>query len=67
MALYHKSINMIYHINNLKSKDPNIRSGTIKLLAKNIGSMSFDVNHSKIFSNLSSRVMEIKIKLKNGT
>ena len=32
----HKSINVIYHINKLKSKDPNIRSGTIKLLEKNI-------------------------------
>ena len=32
----HKSINVINHINKLKSKDPNIRSGTIKLLEKNI-------------------------------
>ena len=40
-----------------------IRPDTIKLLEENIGRTLFDINHSKIFSDLPPRVMEIKTKI----
>ena len=40
-----------------------IRPDTIKLLEENIGRTLFDINHSKIFSDLPPRVMEIKPKI----
>ena len=40
----------------------NIRPDTIKLLEENIGRTHFDINHSKIFFDPPSRVMEIKTK-----
>ena len=42
-------------------KDLNVRPDTIKLLEENIGRTLSDINHRNIFSNLSLRIMEIKI------
>ena len=42
-------------------KDLNVRPDTIKLLEENIGRTHSDINHSNIFFDPSSRVMEIKI------
>ena len=39
----------------------NVRPDTIKLLEENIGRTHSDINHSNIFFDPSSRVMEIKI------
>ena len=44
-------------------KDLNIRLDTIKLLEENIAKTLFDINHSKIFFDSPSRVMEIKTKI----
>ena len=44
-------------------KDLNVRQDTIKLLEENIGRTHFDINHSKIFFDPSSRVMEIKTEI----
>ena len=43
-------------------KDLNIRPETIKLSEENIGSIIFDINHSKILFDPPPRVMEIKTK-----
>ena len=45
-------------------KDLNVKPETIKLLQDNIGSILFDINHSKILFDLSPRLMEIKNKQK---
>ena len=50
-------------INSKQIKDLNVRADTIKLLEENTGRTCFDVNHSNIFLNLPSRVMEIKTKI----
>ena len=42
-----------------------MRQDTIKFLEENIAELS-DINHSNIFFNPSSRIMEIKAKI-NGT
>ena len=42
--------------------DLNIRPATIKLLEENISRTVYDINHSKIFSDPPSRVMELKTK-----
>ena len=44
-------------------KDLNVRQNTIKLPEENIDRTLSDINHSNIFSDLSPRVMEIKIKI----
>ena len=44
-------------------KDLNARSDIIKFLKENIGKTFFDINHSSIFLDLPSRVMEIKTKI----
>ena len=44
-------------------KDLNMRLDTIKLLEENIGRTLSDINHSNIFFNPSSRIMEIKTKI----
>ena len=46
-------------------KDLNARSDIIKFLKENIGKTFFDINHSSIFLDLPSRVMEIKTKVSN--
>ena len=50
-------------INSKWIKDLNVRPDTIKLLEEYIGKTLFDINHSKIFSDLPPRVMEIKPKI----
>ena len=42
-------------------KDINIRPETIQLLEENIGRTHSDINHSNIFFDPPSRIMEIKI------
>ena len=44
-------------------KDLNVRPETIKLLQENIGSILFDINHSKILSDSPPRLMKIKTKI----
>ena len=50
-------------INSKWLKDLNVRLDTMKLLEENIGRTLFDINHSKIFFDPSSRVMKIKTKI----
>ena len=50
-------------INSKWIKDLNVRSDTIKLLEENIGRTLFDINHSKVFFDPHTRVMEIKTKI----
>ena len=50
-------------INSKWIKDLNVRLDTIKLLEENIGRTLFDINHSKIFFEPPTRVMEIKTKI----
>ena len=49
-------------INSKWIKDLNVRLDTIKLLEENIGRTLYDINHSKIFFDPPTRVMEIKTK-----
>ena len=44
-------------------KGLNVRPETIKCLAENIGSILFDLNHSKIFFDPLPRIMETKTKV----
>ena len=50
-------------INSKWIKDLNLRSETLNLLEKNIGRTLFNINHSKILSDPSLRVMEVKTKI----
>ena len=50
-------------INSKWIKDINLIPETIKLLEENIGITLSDINHSKIFYDLLSRIMEIKAKI----
>ena len=51
----------IQKINSKWIKDLNLRPDTIKFLGENIGRTLSDKNHSSIFFDLSSKVVEIKI------
>ena len=53
-------------INSKWITDLNVRPDTLKLLKENVGKTLFDINHSKIFFDAPTRVMEIKTKT-NGT
>ena len=44
-------------------KDLNVRPQTIKLLEENIGKTLSDINHSRILSDPSLRILEIKAKI----
>ena len=44
-------------------RDLNVRPDTIKLLEENIGRTLFDINHSNIFFDPPTGVMEIKTKI----
>ena len=48
-------------VNSKWIKDLNVRPETIKLLEENIGKTLSDINHSRIFYDPPSRVMEAKI------
>ena len=50
-------------INSEWIKHLNVRPDTIQLLEENIGRTLSDINHSNIFFNPSSRIMEIKTKI----
>ena len=50
-------------INSKRIYDLNVRPETIKLLQENIGSILFDINHSKILSDSPPRLMKIKTKI----
>ena len=52
-------------INSKGIKDLNVRPENIKLLEENTGGILFDINLSKIFLDLSPRVMEIKTDRKS--
>ena len=51
-------------INSKWNKDLNVRLDTIKHLGENIDITLFDINHSNIFFDLSSKVIEMKTKNK---
>ena len=44
-------------------KDLNVRPGTIKFLAENIGKILSDINHSRILYDPPTRVMKTKVKI----
>ena len=50
-------------INSKWIKDLNIRPETIKLLEENIGTTLSNMNHSRIFFDPPSRILEIKAKI----
>ena len=50
-------------INSKWIKDLNIRPETIQLLEENIGKTLSDINHSRILSEPSPRMLEIKAKI----
>ena len=50
-------------INSKWIKDLNVRPENIKLLEKNIGKTLSDINHSPIFYDPPSRLLEIKAKI----
>ena len=62
MKLEH-SLTPYTKINSKWIRDLNVRLDNIKLLEENIGRTLFDINHSKIFFDPLSRVMEIKTKI----
>ena len=53
-------------INSKWVKDLNVRPENIKLLEENIGKTLSNINHSMIFYDPPSRLLEIKAKI-NGT
>ena len=50
-------------MNSKQIKHLNVRPDTIKLLEENTGRTLFDINHSKIFFDLSPKVMKRKTKI----
>ena len=50
-------------INSKWMKDLKVRPETIKLLEENIGKTLSDINHSRILSEPSPRILEIKAKI----
>ena len=62
MKLEH-SLTPYTKINSKWVRDLTVRPDTIKLLEENIGRTLFDINHSKIFFDPPTRVMEIKTKI----
>ena len=47
----------------IRIEDLNVRPATIKLLEENIGTVLYDINHSKILFDPPPREMEIKTKI----
>ena len=62
MKLEH-SLTLYTKINSKWIKELNVRPDTIKLLEENIGRTLLNINHSKIFFDPSTRVMDIKTKI----
>ena len=62
MKLEH-SLKPYTEINSKWIRDLNVRPDTIKLLEENIGKTLFDINHSKLFFDPPTQVMEIKTKI----
>ena len=62
MKLEH-SLTPYTKINSKWIKDLNVRSENIKLLQENIGRTLFHINHSKLFSDPSPRVMKTETKI----
>ena len=59
-----RTVSNTIHKDKLKwIKNLNVRPETIKLLEENVGRTLSDINHSRIFYDLPSRVMEIKAKI----
>ena len=58
--------NTIHKNKQIGIKGLNVRLDTIKLLEENIDRTLFDINHSKIFSKPSPRIMEIKTETNKG-
>ena len=50
-------------VNSKGIKGLNVRPETIKLLEENIGKTLSDINHSRILSDSSPRILEIKAKI----
>ena len=57
------SLTLYTKINSKRVKDLNVRPETITLLEGNIGRIIFDINHSNIFLDQSSKAKEIKAKI----
>ena len=57
------SLTLYTKINSKWVKDLNVRPETITLLDGNIGRIIFDINHSDIFWDQSSKAKEIKAKI----
>ena len=66
MKLEH-SLTPYAKINSKWIRNLNVRLDTKKLLEENRGRTLFYINHSKIFFDPPTRVMEINIKINNGT
>ena len=57
------NVNSLYTKIKRQIKDLNVRPYSIKVLEENISRTLFDINHSKIFFDPPSQVVEIKAKI----
>ena len=62
MKLEH-SLTPYTKVNSKWIKDLNVRPENTKLLQENLGRTLFDINHSKLFSDPSPRVMKTETKI----